>query len=128
MQATGTPRSAHRLGEHAEPAEVGDVEHDDHVGAAKLFHRLGGAIDPGQSSKRKSNRAGVGVGLVTSTSTPRARSRCAEPDLAAEPVAVGIDVGGETDPLPRLEELRRKRAAAVSFSAEQGDSGIVVKT
>ena len=88
MQETGTPRVRDGLGEHAEPAEVGDVEHDDQVGAAELLHRLGGAIYPGQvlEQEAETRRRGRRVGdHDVHAASPQ---QVGEARLAAETVAV----------------------------------------
>ncbi len=101
-----TPR-ANRLAEHAKPPDVGDVEHDDQVGAAKLFDRFGGPIDPGQVVEEESESRRRGRRIGDDDIHPVDSEQVGEPGLAAEPVAVGIYVGGETDP-PAGHECRGK--------------------
>ena len=106
MHAAGTPRVANRLAEHAKPADVGDVENGDQVGAAELFDRFGGAIDTGHS--RRGKRTAAAWGRVGNDDVHPVRlEQVREPRLAAEPVTVGIDVGGETNP-PAGHECRSK--------------------
>ena len=58
---------------------------------------------PGRSSNRKSKRGGVGVGLVIDDVHAPGPKQVGESGLAAEPVAVGVDVGSEADPLPGVK-------------------------
>ncbi len=94
---------AHRVVQHAEAAQVGDVEHQDEVGAADLLHRLRGPVDAGQvvqqelESRRRGRR--VGDHRVGAERTQQVHHR----HFAAESVAVGIDVGGDADPLARFD-------------------------
>ena len=52
---------ADRLAQHAEPAEVGDVEHHDGVGPPELAHGLAGAVDAGQVLEQE-RRTAAGSG------------------------------------------------------------------
>ena len=99
MQATGTPRSRTRLAEHAEATEIGDVENDDQVGLAEFLHRRVAAIDARQIMEEEvvafRSRRRVGDNHVAALGAQQVR----EAGLTAQPVSVGIDMGGETDPL-----------------------------
>jgi len=54
---------AHGIVQHAEPAEVGDVEHEHQVGPANFLDRLGRLVDSGQvvqeevESRRRGRRS-----------------------------------------------------------------------
>ena len=93
----------HGLDEHAEPGEVRDVQHDDQIGPAKLLHSLGRAIDPRQVIEEEAEagrrRARIGDDGIDALGPEQVH----QPDLAADPVTVGVYVGGDADPLPRLE-------------------------
>ena len=105
MQATGTPRSRTVSASMPKPPEVRDVEHDDDVGPAQLLDRFGRAIDAGQifEQELESRRGGRRVRdrHVAALGPEQVR----ESGLAAESVAVGIHMGGETDALARIEDL-----------------------
>ena len=91
MQATVHAAVPHRVAQHAKPAEVGDIEDDDEIGAPEFLDRLGRLRStPGSSSKRKANRGGVGSGLVTTTVIPLARRRCASPASLPRPSPSGL--------------------------------------
>jgi hypothetical protein len=93
------PAGAHRLAQHAQPAEVGDIEHDDAVGAPQLLHGLGGPIHAGKILEEEvepgRRRGGVGDHDLHA---PRAQ-QMGQPGFAAESVSVRVDMGGEADPL-----------------------------
>ena len=83
----------------------------------------------GRSSNRKPKRGGVGVGLVITASTPAGPEQVGQPRLAAETVAVGIDVGGEADPLSRLERGGELvRGGPLVGREGVGHEGIVART
>ena len=93
----------HRAGQHAEPAQVGDIEHHDHVRAPQLFHRFGAAVHAGQRLKQEivpgRGRSGIGDHDLN---TARAQE-VGESGLTPQPIAIGIDVGGQADPHPGLQ-------------------------
>ncbi len=103
MQATGTPRVFHRLRQHAEPAEVGDVQHDDVIGAPQLLHRLRGPIHAGEVLEQEAEAGRRGGRIGDGDIDAPGAEQVGEPGFAAQPVAVRIDVGGETHPLSRME-------------------------
>ena len=103
MQPTGTPRARTVLAQHAEPAQVGDVEHHDQVGAADLLHRLPGLLHSRQvlEQEHEPRRRGRRIG---DHDVDAARlQQVSQTRLAAEAVAVGIDVSREADALSRME-------------------------
>ena len=94
---------AHRLAQHAQPTQIGDVEHDDRVGPAELLHRLLGSIHPGQVLEQELEPRGRGRGIGDDRLDPAVAQQVGQPGLAAEAVAVRIHVGCEANPLPRHE-------------------------
>ena len=93
----------HGLDEHAEPGEVRDVEHDDQIGTAKLFHSLTRSIDAGQVIEEEAEAGRRGARIGDNGVDALGPEQVHQPDLAADPVAVGIYVGGDAHPLPWLE-------------------------
>ena len=94
-----------RSGQHPEAAEIGDVEHDDDVGGAERLDRLRAAIDPRHIAKEKIEPGRRGCRIGDHRLDADFAEEQDQTGFAAEPVAVGIDVGGETDPPPRHQQL-----------------------
>jgi hypothetical protein len=93
-----------RIRQHPQPAQLGDIEHDDHVGAADLFDRFGCPVHPGQLVEQEAEARGSRGGIGHAHRHPAREQQVGQCCFAAESVTVGIDVGGEADPLPRVEE------------------------
>ena len=95
------------LAEHAEAAEVGDVEHDDEVGPAQLLDGFRRPVHPGQVLEQKPETRRRGRRIGDHDVHAVRPQEVGETGLAAEAVAVGVYVGGETDP-PTGHECRGK--------------------
>jgi hypothetical protein len=91
----------HGLDEHAEAGQIGDVEDDDEIGAAELPDRLMGPVDPGQVVKQEAEARRGGARVGDDRLDALGSQQVNQPDLAAEPIAVRVDVGGDADPLTR---------------------------
>ncbi len=96
-----------RLSQHAEAAEIGDVEHDDQVGAPKLLDGFGGPVYAGEVIEEEGEAWRRGRRIGDRDVHALAPKQVGQPRLAAEPITIGIDVGGETHPPPG-HEFRRE--------------------
>jgi hypothetical protein len=93
----------YRLDQHAEPAQIGYVQHDDEVGPPELLDRLRGAIDAGQILKQEAEPGRGGGGVGDDRVDALGAQQMNQSDLAAEPVPIRVYVGGDADPLPGPE-------------------------
>ena len=68
-----------------------------------VLHRLRGAVHPWQILEEKREAVGRRSGIGDDHLDAQPAQQMGQPDLAAEAVAIRIDVGGQADPLPRQE-------------------------
>ena len=115
-----------RFAEVAEAAQIGDVEHHDDVGAPELADALPGVIDARQVVKEEGKpgggRSGVGDDGVDALRPEQVR----QPGLAAEAIAVRIDVGGQADSLARHEHRGQgpRRGDTIGGEGERHDENL----
>ena len=117
---------AHRWPETAQPAQVGDVQHGDDVGAAKLLDGIVTAVHPRQIGEQKVVALRRGRRVGDCHIAPPSPQQVGEPNLASQSVAIGIHVSDEADTLAGLERIgdgpRRRKAfglEGVSHVAER---------
>jgi hypothetical protein len=119
------PTVPDHIRQHAEAAHLRDVEHHDYVGSAELLDRLRGAVDAGQLFEQKPEAGGRRRRIGDADLETASPQQVGQRRLTAEAVTVGIDVGGETDALTRLEHRRESARGGNLFGSQRGHEGIV---
>ena len=90
---------AHRVREVAEAAEIRDVEDDDDVGVLQLLHGAGARVRALGQEEVEAVRHGCRVG--DDGLHAAGAQQMPEAHFAPQPVAIGVDVGGEDDAASR---------------------------
>jgi hypothetical protein len=108
----------HRLRQHPEAAQVGDIQHHDDIRGPQRLHRFGAPVDLGKAAKEKIESRRGDRRIRDQDVDADSPEHIGQADLAAQAVSIGIDVGGEADPPPRHKQLGKSGRGGELFGGK----------
>src|SRR5262245_35976800 len=94
---------AYGLRQHTESSQIGDIDDDDDVSAPERGDRFRGPVNARKIVEQETKPGGSRRWVGNCDIVPRSSQQVREPGFAAETVAVGIHMCGQTDSLAGTE-------------------------